>query len=214
INVRDGYGQTESTLLLGIMKDMEVKPGSMGKPTPGNEVEVVDDRGKPVGVNEVGDIALKRNSPALFKEYYKDEERTKLSYRGEYFITGDRAKKDEEGYFWFEGRDDDIIVSSGYTIGPFEVEDVLTKHPAVQECAVVGSPDEIRGQIVKAFVVLREKVANEQVLIDELQQFCKKQTAPYKYPRQIEFIDELPKTSSGKIRRVELRERELKKYNK
>lgn len=214
ITVRDGYGQTENTLLLGVMKGMEVKPGSMGKPTPGNEVEVVDDEGRPVGPNVVGDIALKYNSPALFKQYYKDEERTKLSFRGDYYITGDRAKKDEDGYFWFEGRDDDIIVSSGYTIGPFEVEDVLTKHPAVQECAVVGSPDEIRGQIVKAFIVPRKKIDDEQALIEELQQFCKKQTAPYKYPRQIEFIDELPKTASGKIRRVELRERELEKYNK
>lgn len=211
ITVRDGYGQTENTLILGIMKGMEVKPGSMGKPTPGNDVEIVDDEGKPVGPNVVGDIALKLNSPALFKHYYKDEEKTKKSIRGEYYITGDRAKKDEDGYFWFEGRSDDMIISSGYTIGPFEVEDVLTKHPAVQECAVVGSPDEIRGQIVKAFIVLREEVSDEEALMKELQQFCKQQTAPYKYPREIEFIDELPKTSSGKIRRVELREREWKR---
>lgn len=213
VSVRDGYGQTENTLLLGIMKDMEVKPGSMGMPTPGNEVDVVDNDGNPVAVGEVGDIAVKLNCPALFKEYYKDEARTKQSVRGEYYITGDRAKKDEDGYFWFEGRDDDIIVSSGYTIGPFEVEDVLVKHSAVKECAVVGSPDKIRGQIVKAFVVLREEVENEESLIKELQQFCKAHTAPYKYPRKIEFIKELPKTSSGKIRRIELRELE-KKRNK
>ena len=214
ITVRDGYGQTENTLLLGIMKGMEVKPGSMGKPTPGNDVDVVNDLGESVEVGEVGDIAVKRNCPALFKKYYKDEERTKLTVRGDFYITGDRAKKDADGYFWFEGRDDDIIVSSGYTIGPFEVEDVLVKHPAVQECAVVGSPDEIRGQIVKAFIVLREEPDDKDALIKELQNYSKTHTAPYKYPRQIEFISELPKTSSGKIRRVELRELEKQRKNK
>ena len=214
LSVRDGYGQTENTLLLGIMKEMEVKPGSMGKPTPGNEVEIINEAGKIVDVGEVGDIAVKLNSPALFKRYYKDEEKTAIAKRGDFYVTGDRAKKDEDGYFWFEGRDDDIIVSSGYTIGPFEVEDVLVRHPAVQECAVVGTPDEIRGQLVKAFIVLREEVADEALLIDELKTFCKKETAPYKYPRKIEFITELPKTVSGKIHRVELRELEKARYNK
>lgn len=214
ITVRDGYGQTENTLLLGIMKDMKVKPGSMGKPTPGNEVDIVDAQGNPVDVGIVGDIAVKRNSPALFQQYYKDRERTEKAMRGEYYITGDRARKDEEGYFWFEGRDDDIIVSSGYTIGPFEVEDVLTKHPLVRECAVVASPDDIRGQIVKAFIVLREDVEDEDSLKKELQTYFKQNAAPYKYPREIEFIDELPKTISGKIRRVELREREREKYKR
>src|SRR5699024_5100623 len=213
ITVRDGYGQTENTLLLGIMKGMEVKPGSMGKPTPGNEVDIVDDSGNPVLPGEVGDIAVKRNCPALFKEYYKDEERTKQSIRGEFYITGDRAKKDEDGYFWFEGRNDDIIVSSGYTIGPFEVEDVLVKHPAVQECAVVGSPDEIRGQIVKAFIIPKIDVEDEASLIKEIQDYSKTNTAPYKYPRKIEFVETLPKTISGKIRRVELRELEKERYN-
>ena len=212
LTVRDGYGQTENTLILGFMKDMDVKVGSMGKPTPGNEVEVVTDEGIPAKAGVVGDIALNVNSPALFKEYYQDEERTALSIRGDYYITGDRAKKDKDGYFWFEGRDDDIIVSSGYTIGPFEVEDVLVKHGKVKECAVVASPDEIRGQVVKAFIVLREPVADEESLIKELQQFIKQHTAPYKYPRKIEFIDELPKTISGKIRRVELRDLEKSRY--
>src|SRR5699024_5447168 len=208
ITVRDGYGQTENTLLLGIMEGMEVKPGSMGRPTPGNEVVVVDDNADPVAPGVVGDIAVKRNCPALFKHYYKDKARTEQALRGEYYITGDRAQMDEDGYFWFEGRDDDIIVSSGYTIGPFEVEDVLVKHPAVQECAVVASPDEIRGHIVKAFVVLRGGVEESLDLEEELQLFVKSHTAPYKYPRKVEFIHALPKTSSGKIRRVELRERE------
>lgn len=132
-----------------------------------------------------------------------------MQFRGEYYVTGDRAKMDENGYFWFEGRGDDIIISSGYTIGPFEVEDALTKHPAVRECAVVGSPDEIRGNIVKAFVVLRDpEWKNEDGLVAELQEHVKQLTAPYKYPRKIEFVEELPKTASGKIMRVVLRNQE------
>jgi len=212
ITVRDGYGQTENTLLLGITKDMEVKPGSMGKPTPGNNVAIIDEDGNPVGADEVGDIAVHVDSPALFKEYYKDKERTKASQRGEWYITGDQARKDKEGYFWFEGRRDDIIISSGYTIGPFEVEDALIKHPIVKECAVVASPDEVRGNIVKAFVVLKDNVdSNQPDLVKQLQDHVKEQTAPYKYPREIEFIPELPKTASGKIRRIELRQKELSK---
>src|SRR5699024_1812784 len=209
LTVRDGYGQTENTLLLGIMKDMEVKPGSMGKPTPGNHVEVIDDQGNPTKVGEVGDIALALNSPALFKEYYQDPEKTKHSRRGDFYVTGDRAYKDEDGYFWFEGRDDDIIVSSGYTIGPFEVEDAIVKHEKVKECAVVASPDEIRGAIVKAFIVLKEESDACDTLIKEIQTHVKQQTAPYKYPKRIEFVTELSKTSSGKIRRIELREKEF-----
>lgn len=209
LTVRDGYGQTENTLLLGITKDMEVKPGSMGKPTPGNDVEIIDENGDPVGVNEIGDIALRRNSPALFREYYKDPEKTSMTQRGDFYVTGDQASKDEDGYFWFEGRSDDIIISSGYTIGPFEVEDALVKHPSVQECAVVASPDEVRGNIVKAFIVLKSNVNRDKdELIKELQDHVKEHTAPYKYPRAIEFLDELPKTTSGKIRRIELRNKE------
>ncbi|WP_028784905.1 acyl-CoA synthetase MbcS [Thalassobacillus devorans] len=208
VTVRDGYGQTENTLLVGVMKDMDVKPGSMGKPTPGNRVEIIDEMGEPVGPGEVGDIAVHLETPALFKAYYKDPERTKMSYRGDYYVTGDQASKDDEGYFWFEGRSDDIIISSGYTIGPFEVEDALVKHPAVQECAVVASPDEVRGNIVKAYIVLKEGKNGNESLIKELQEHVKELTAPYKYPRSIEFIAELPKTTSGKIRRVELRQKE------
>lgn len=209
ITVRDGYGQTENTLLLGILKGMTVKPGSMGKPTPGNNVQLIDEDGNPVAVGKVGDIAIPLDTPALFKGYYKDEERTRKSHRGTYYITGDQASLDEDGYFWFEGRSDDIIVSSGYTIGPFEVEDALVKHPAVKECAVIASPDEIRGNVVKAYIVLQDHVVDAgDELVKELQNHVKQSTAPYKYPRKIEFIDELPKTSSGKIRRVELRQRE------
>lgn len=208
VTVRDGYGQTENSLLLGFLKGMKVKPGAMGKPTPGNDVQLIDENCEPVPVGQVGDIAIPLNTPALFKGYYKDEERTSMSRRGHYYITGDQAKMDEEGYFWFEGRDDDIIVSSGYTIGPFEVEDALIKHKAVKECAVVASPDEIRGHVVKAFIVLRNEEDSHPKLVKELQDFVKQSTAPYKYPRKIEFVDELPKTSSGKIRRVDLRNKE------
>lgn len=210
--VRDGYGQTENTLLIGTMKGMPAKLGSMGKPTPGNDVVVVDDEGKLCEPGVVGDIAVHKSTPALFKEYFKDPERTHRQYRGDYYITGDQGKVDEDGYFWFEGRSDDIIISSGYTIGPFEVEDALVKHPDVQECAVIGSPDEVRGTVVKAFIILQNKErATEEGFVKELQNFSKGLTAPYKYPRLIEFVETLPKTASGKIRRIELREAEAKK---
>ncbi|WP_462411306.1 acyl-CoA synthetase MbcS [Neobacillus sp. Marseille-QA0830] len=209
IEVRDGYGQTENTLLVGVTKGMKLKPGSMGKPTPGNRVEVIDENGQICPPGEVGDIAVHVETPALFKQYYKDPERTAKQFRGDYYVTGDRARKDEEGYFWFEGRSDDIIISSGYTIGPFEVEDALVKHPYVKECAVVASPDEIRGTIVKAFVVLKDGVdSNNPDLTKTLQNHVKTLTAPYKYPRKIEYLSELPKTTSGKIRRIELRQKE------
>lgn len=208
IDVRDGYGQTENTLLTATLEGMEIKPGSMGKPTPGNRVTLLDEKGDPVPVGEVGDIAVHKDAPTLFKGYYRDPERTERAFHGEWYLTGDRARQDEEGYFWFEGRSDDIIISSGYTIGPFEVEDALVKHPAVQECAVVASPDPVRGTIVKAFVVLKEGRGASDEMANQLQEHVKKVTAPYKYPREIEFVTELPKTTSGKIRRVELRHRE------
>ncbi|TAA69646.1 acyl-CoA synthetase MbcS [Planococcus salinarum] len=211
LEVRDGYGQTENTLLVGVMKGMEIRIGSMGKPTPGNKVEIVNEFGQPCPPGEVGDIAVHSETPALFKGYHKDDERTKMQFRGDYYITGDKASKDDDGYFWFEGRGDDIIISSGYTIGPFEVEDALVKHPAVQECAVVGSPDEIRGTIVKAFVVLVPGTEPTEELVKDLQNHVKELTAPYKYPRAIEFLEQLPKTASGKIRRIELRQKEMKK---
>lgn len=206
--VRDGYGQTENSLLVGTLVDMEVKPGSMGKPTPGNRVAIIDENGQELPPGEVGDIAVHRDSPVLFQEYYLDPERTQKAFRGEWYVTGDRAWKDEEGYFWFEGRGDDIIISSGYTIGPFEVEDALVSHPAVRESAVVASPDEVRGMIVKAYVVLKNPADASDELVKELQEHVKRVTAPYKYPREIEFVTDLPKTPSGKIRRVELRQRE------
>jgi len=211
LQVRDGYGQTENTLLVGTMVGMEARIGSMGKPTPGNTIDIIDDFGNPVSVGEVGDIAVHRETPALFKKYLHDPDRTSLQFRGDWYITGDRAYKDVDGYFWFEGRGDDVIISSGYTIGPFEVEDALMKHAAVKEAAVVASPDKVRGNIVKAFVVINDGEIGNASLIKQLQNHVKALTAPYKYPRVIEFVTELPKTSSGKIRRIELRQQEKNK---
>lgn len=207
VKVRDGYGQTENTLLIGVTESMELRPGSMGKPMLEGYIDIIDEEGQSTEVGEVGDIAIHRDTPALFSEYYKEPERTALQFRGDYYITGDRAAKDADGYYWFEGRSDDIIVSSGYTIGPFEVEDALLKHPAVKECAVVAAPDDVRGSVVKAFIVLRStEFTGDDELIKELQNHVKDVTAPYKYPRRVVFVEDLPKTISGKIRRIELRE--------
>ncbi|GAB6989261.1 acyl-CoA synthetase MbcS [Paenibacillus pini] len=214
ITIRDGYGQTESTLLIGTFKDTPVRTGSMGKAIAEGIVEVIDEKGNPLPTGVVGDIAVHLSMPALFQTYYKDPDRKENCSNGNYFITGDRARKDEDGYFWFEGRGDDIIISSGYTIGPFEVEDALMKHPSVKECAVVASPDEIRGHIVKAFIVLKDEISGSPELVKELQSHVKEWTAPYKYPRKIQFVQDLPKTSSGKIRRIELREQEDKAFQK
>ncbi|MDL1955553.1 MAG: AMP-binding protein [Candidatus Desulfofervidus auxilii] len=217
IKIYEGYGQSESVVMVANLKNMEIKPGSMGKPVPGWKVAIVDDDGNELGAYEEGNIAVyvKENYPVgLFKGYWKDKEKSANVFKNGWYFTGDRAYKDEDGYFWFVGRADDVIKSSGYRIGPFEVESTLIEHPAVAEAAVIGVPDPIRGQIVKAFVVLTPGYTPSDTLIKELQEHVKNNTAPYKYPRQIEFVSELPKTISGKIRRVELRERELAKLKK
>jgi acyl-coenzyme A synthetase/AMP-(fatty) acid ligase len=214
MTIRDGYGQTETVLLCGNFPPLEVKPGSMGKPSPGFDVEVIDHDGNPLPPNKEGDIAvrIKPNRPTwMFKEYWRNPDATNACIRGDWYITGDRAYKDEDGYFWFVGRADDVIISAGYRIGPFEVESALKEHPAVAESAVIASPDEMRGEIVKAFVILAPSYTASPELASELQEHVKRVTAPYKYPREIEFVDSLPKTISGKIRRVELREMERKK---
>jgi len=180
----------------------------MGLPLPGTRVEVIDDAGLPLPAGEIGDIAVHGHPPGLFLEYWKDAQATAHSRRGDWYVTGDRATRDEDGYFWFVGRDDDVIISAGYRIGPFEVESALIEHPAVLEAAAVASPHPDRGAIVKAFVVLAPGRKGSAALVSELQDHVKRTTAPYKYPRAIEFIDALPKTVSGKIRRVELRARE------
>ncbi len=209
--IYDGFGQTESVNLIANYPCMPIKFGSMGKPTPGFHVELVDDEGKPVGVGEEGHIAVKvkpERPVGLFKEYWRNPEATAEAFVGDWYYTGDKATRDEDGYFWFVGRADDVIKASGYRIGPFEVESALQSHPAVAESAVVGSPDELRGTIVKAFIILAPGYEGSEALIKELQDHVKQETAPYKYPREIEFVDELPKTVSGKIRRVELRKME------
>ncbi len=211
LTIYDGYGQTENTLLVANLPGMTVRPGSMGKPTPGHDVAVVDDDGNPVAPGVVGNIALRGRPPSLFAGYYKNEAETNASRRGDWYLTGDRAQVDDDGYYWFVGRSDDVISSGAYRIGPFEVESALLEHPAVAESAVVGSPDPDRGNIVKAFVVLRPGHTPSPELARQLQDHCKRVTAPYKYPREIEFVSELPKTRSGKIRRVELRQAELRK---
>lgn len=209
--IRDGYGQTETCLLCASFPCIEPRFGSMGKPTPGFDLHVIDESGAILPPNTEGDIAIrvKPNRPlGLFKEYWKAPDRTAAVYRGDWYLTGDRAYVDEDGYFWFVGRADDVILTSGYRIGPFEVESALIEHPAVAESAVVSSPDETRGEVVKAFVILAPGYDPSENLKKELQEHVKKVTAPYKYPRKIEFVTALPKTVSGKIRRVELRNRE------
>ncbi|USG63385.1 acyl--CoA ligase [Brevibacillus ruminantium] len=208
LTVRDGYGQTENTLLVGTFVGMEPKPGSMGRPSPVVRVAIIDEEGVEVPQGEVGDIAIDREMLALFRGYLNDPERTAKAYRGNWYVTGDQGRMDEEGYIWFEGRSDDIIISGGYTIGPFEVEDALVKHAAVAECAAVASPDPERGHVVKAYVVLKQGIQPSAELVSELQEHVKTLTAPYKYPRKVEFVSELPKTTSGKIRRIELRQQE------
>ena len=207
ITIRDGYGQTESILLVGNFPGNPVRPGSMGLPMPGHRVEIIDERGEILAPGEVGDIAVDGSTPSLFREYWKDEDATRRTRRGHWYVTGDRGYRDEDGYLWFVGRADDVIISAGYRIGPFEVESALIEHPDVLEAAVVGVPDPDRGSIVKAFVVLRPGASRAPHLVESLQNHVKAITAPYKYPRRIEFVDELPKTVSGKIRRVELRQR-------
>ncbi len=208
LKLMEGFGQTETTLIVGNILDMKPKPGSMGKPVPGFDVKLVDDNCNPVQPGEVGQIAidLRNGKPCgLFCGYYDDEEKTNSVFHDGFYFTGDMAYMDEDGYFWYEGRADDIIKSSGYRIGPFEIESVLMEHPSVLECAITGVPDPIRGQIVKATIVLAKGYEKSDELAKELQNYVKTHTAPYKYPRIIEFLDELPKTISGKIKRVDLR---------
>ncbi len=208
ITVYDGYGQTENTLLVGNFPGLEVRPGSMGKPSPGCDVRIIDEDGDELPPGELGDIALSADNPTLMKEFWKQPEEMEDVMRNGWYLTEDRGSRDEDGYIWFGGRSDDVILSAGYRIGPFEVEDALIGHPAVAESAVVAKPDEERGNIVKAYAVLADGYEPSDELIEEIQEHTKSVTAPYKYPREIEFIDALPKTASGKIRRVELRQQE------
>ena len=216
LNIMEGFGQTETTMTLGTFPWMTPKPGSMGIPNAQYNIDLIRADGTSCEDGEKGEIVVRvgdRKPIGLFKYYYRDEELTREAWHDGLYHTGDMAWRDEDGYYWFEGRIDDVIKSSGYRIGPFEVESALMTHPAVVECAITGVPDDIRGMVVKATVVLgkewKDKAGDD--LIKELQQHVKKVTAPYKYPRIVEFVDELPKTISGKIRRVEIRKKDAEK---
>ena len=216
IRMMEGFGQTETTMTLGTFPWMTPKPGSMGIPNAQYDIDLLRADGTSCEDGEKGEIVVRvgdKKPIGLFKGYYRDEEKTREAWHDGIYHTGDMAWRDEDGYYWFEGRIDDVIKSSGYRIGPFEVESALMTHPAVVECAITGVPDDIRGMVVKATVVLgkewKDKAGDE--LVKELQQHVKKETAPYKYPRIVEFVDELPKTISGKIRRVEIRKKDAEK---
>jgi acyl-coenzyme A synthetase/AMP-(fatty) acid ligase len=210
LTVYDGYGQSETTLLVANLRAVPVRPGSMGRPVPGWEVEVLGEDGRRAPDDTVGPIAVRVTDPrpvGLFQGYFHDEQANREAFRDGWYYTGDKAWRDRDGYLWFEGRDDDVITSSAYRIGPFEVESALIEHPAVAEAAVVGKDDPERTQIVTAFCVLAAGYEPGDELARELQEHTRTLTAPYKYPREVHFVGELPKTISGKIRRSELRER-------
>jgi acetyl-CoA synthetase len=209
IKLMEGYGQTECTVAVATFPWMEPKPGSMGKPSPGYDIQIIDEDGNPCEVGNEGEIVIrtsKEKPVGMFNGYFRDDQLTKKVWSDGIYRTGDMAWFDEDGYFWFVGRADDVIKSSGYRIGPFEVESALMEHPAVLECAITAVPDPDRGQIVKATVVPSKNYHPSDELAKELQEHVKKVTAPYKYPRIVEFVTELPKTISGKIRRVQIRE--------
>ena len=209
MELKEGFGQTESSVLLANFEWFKVKPGSMGKPSPLYNIKLLNDKGNVCEDGEVGFICVtgidKKHPTGLFSEYYLDEEATSACWKNGIYNTGDMAWRDSDDYYWFVGRGDDIIKCSGYRIGPFEVESALLEHPSVLECAVTAAEDPMRGQVVKATIVLAKGFDGFDELKKELQNHVKKVTAPYKYPRIIEFVTELPKTISGKIRRVEIR---------
>jgi acetyl-CoA synthetase len=213
IRLMEGYGQTEMTVSLATYSWMEPKPGSMGRPSPGYAIDLVDEDGNPCEVGEEGQIVIytdKSVPVGMFNGYYRDETLTQKVWHDGIYYTGDMAWRDEDGYYWFVGRADDVIKSSGYRIGPFEVESALMEHPAVLECAITAVPDPDRGQVVKATIILTKNYTASDELAKELQEHVKRVTAPYKYPRIVEFVSELPKTISGKIRRVQIREEDKK----
>jgi acetyl-CoA synthetase len=209
VTVLDYYGLTESYPLVGNFPWMEVREGSMGRPMPGWDVRILDEDEREVASGERGEICLRaRSNPHYPLGYWRNEEATRETFDGEWFHTKDAATVDEDGYVWYAGRADDVIISAGYRIGPFEVESICLEHPAVREAAAVASPDEKRGNVVKAFIVLAEGSEPSEELADQIKAFVRDRLSAYAYPRKVEFVDELPKTLTGKIRRIELRERE------
>ncbi len=211
IDAYDGIGMTEVMVYVSNLRGMKIKLGSCGKPQPGHICALLDENGTPVKQGETGALAIKKTDPGLFREYWNKPEKTKESFLGDWFLSGDVLYQDEEGYYWFSGRNDDLIKASGYRISPFEVESTIISHPDVLECAVVASPDPMRGTIIKAYVILRDRTKASEQMIKDIQEHTKKVAAPYKYPREIEFVTELPKTQSGKIKRKDLRELEKQK---
>jgi len=215
LTINEFYGQTECNLIVGCCaKIMEIRPGSMGRAIPGHVVDVIDKQGNPVKEGVVGEIAVKRPDPVMFLEYWQNPEATRKKYIGDWLLTGDLARKDEDGYFWFNGRTDDVITSAGYRIGPAEIEDCLMKHPAVAMVAVVGSPDEVRTEIVKAFVVPKAEVTPGPDVAEDIKTFVKMRLAAHEYPREVEFVSELPMTATGKIMRKELKKLEEDRKSK
>ncbi|TMS40858.1 MAG: AMP-binding protein, partial [Methanobacterium sp.] len=211
LRLMEGFGQTECVICVANFPWIEPRPGSMGKPASKYDIKLMAKDGNLCDVGEEGEIVFKTSQekpPGLFNGYYQDQEKTKEVWHDEYYHTGDTAWMDEDGYLWFVGRNDDIIKSSGYRIGPFEVESAVLSHPAVLESAITGVPHPIRGQVIKATIVLTRNYEPSEELKVEIQDHVKEVTAPYKYPRIIEFVDELPKTISGKIRRVEIRSKD------
>ena len=206
LSINEFYGQTECNLIVGCCAEvMPIKPGSMGKAIPGHVVEVVDETGQPLVAGQVGEIAVKRPDPVMFLEYWRNPQATQSKFIGDWLLTGDRAAKDDQGYFWFKGRTDDVITSAGYRIGPTEIEECLMKHPAVVMAAAVGVPDPVRTEIVKAFIVPKPDTQADETLKAEIQAFVKERLAAHEYPRQIEFVKELPMTATGKIMRRALK---------
>jgi acetyl-CoA synthetase len=215
LEINEFYGQTEANLLIGnCAAIMPVKPGSMGKALPGHLLAVVDEQGNPLPPGQPGEIAVKKGDPVMFLEYWQNKRATQEKFAGDWMLTGDTGLLDEDGYFWFSGRKDDVITSAGYRIGPSEIEDCLLKHPAVSLSAVIGSPDEIRGSIVKAFIVLNEGYEPSPSLAEEIKNFVKNRLAAHEYPRAIEFMRELPMTVTGKVKRGDLRKQEMEKKQK
>jgi acetyl-CoA synthetase len=205
--INEFYGQTECNMIIANCTEiMDPRPGAMGRAAPGHEVAVVDEHGTPVADGECGHIAVHRPDPVMFLRYWNRPEATEDKFVGDWLLTGDLGCRDQDGYFWFQGRSDDVITSAGYRIGPSEVENCLLEHPAVAMAAVVGSPDPVRTEIVKAFIVPRAGVVTNETLIGEIQTFVKKRLAAHEYPREIEFLEALPMTTTGKIIRRELRQ--------
>jgi acetyl-CoA synthetase len=215
LTINEFYGQTEVNVVVGSCCDvMEIKPGSMGRPIPGHEVAVVDNSGNPVPTGTVGEVAIKRPDPVMCLEYWKNPEATREKYVGDWWVTGDLARQDEDGYFWFVGRKDDLITSAGYRIGPAEIEDCIIKHPAVSMVAVVGIPDEVRTEVVKAFIIPKPEVSPGPDIEEDIKEFVKTRLAAHEYPREIEFVSELPMTATGKIMRRELKKLEMERKSK